>query len=497
MVGRDMTVSDQAIAPRPLWLLWMVVGVLVVAGGEVGAAEPEYEQLLVFVQPGKSAVDDHFQSAQLPAIRQVADSMGVGVHIVAVDRGAPREVALTPLLVYQNNRGRSIYQGRTTTPDRIRNFIRTSRFVPQGREPNRRQATPVWALERLNLWAPLKVAAVTGTPPPGYDDQAFRREALEAIAQGFNHFQTRGEVALGRADRGFYMDFYPWRADDGTLFLSLALYSQFHCKEPVFEKKKPPLTGPWEKRQELFKQAAALMESRVADLIRQPDNGDAFDAVAAGAPVLDWDQLGFPLPPARPRQAMADAAAARLTPEWALAAPDPQAPPMIQFRFAAPLDNYAGEVKTGHGILNLPASLVLENAAGHIEVDTRSAITMGDPVLDEAIQGSMLLGTRNHPQSRFTIESLSSDGRPIAFGRLSPAQITGTFQLKGKSKPLAAPAEFEPVIGADGRPRLLVRTAFRIDLRDFDIEGADGPAPARHTLQLDVNLAFEPKPKDS
>ena len=486
--------SDLAKKQKRLWLWWLVFGVLMVFGAGAGAAEPEYEQLLVFVQSGRSTVDDHFQSAQLPAIRQEAASMSVDVHIIDVDKGAPPEVALTPLLVYQNHRGRSIYQGRTTTPDRIRNFIRTSRFVPQGREPNRREKMPVWALERLNLWAPLKVAAVTGTPPPGYDDQAFRREALEAVAQGFKHFRTRGEVALGRADRGFYMDFYPWRADDGTLFLSLALYSQFHCKEPIFEKKKEPLTGPWEKRQEMFKQAAALLESRVAAHIRQPENGDAFDAVDADVPVLKWDQLGFPLPPERPRQATNDAAAARLTPEWALAAPDPQAPPMIQFRFAPPLDNYAGEVKAGRGILNLPASLVLENAAGHIEVDTRSAITMGDPVLDEAIQGSMLLGTRNHPQSRFTIESLSSDGRPIAFGRLSPAQITGTFQLKGKSMPLAAPAEFEPVIGADGRPRLIVRTAFRIDLRDFDIEGADGPAPARHTVKFDVNLAFEPRP---
>ena len=36
-------------------------------------------------------------------------------------------------MVYQNHRGRSVYQGRTTTPERIRNFIRTSRFVPPGK----------------------------------------------------------------------------------------------------------------------------------------------------------------------------------------------------------------------------------------------------------------------------------------------------------------------------------------------------------------------------
>ena len=300
---------------------------------------------------------------------------------------------------------------------------------------------------------------------------------------------------LGRADRGFYMDFYPWRAADGTLFLSLALYSQFHCKAPIFEKKKDPLTGPWEQRREMFRQAAALMEKQITVHITQPDNGDAFDAVAADVPVLSWEQAGYPLPPARPRQALANDAATRLASDWILAASAPDAPPMIQFRFAAPLDNYAGEVKTARGALTLNPTLVLEGAAGQIEIDTRSAITMGDPVLDEAIQGSLLLGSRNYPQSHFTIESLSSDGRPIAFGQLSPARIAGTFLLKGKSMPLTAPAEFEPVIGAHGRPRLIVRTAFGIDLRDFDIEGADGPEPARHTLLFDVNLQFEPKPK--
>lgn len=479
-----------------LGLMLATAAALLISGGPVLAADTAYEQLIVFVQPGKSTVDDIFRAAQLPAIQQVADAMGVEVHIFPVDGGAPPEVALTPLLVYQNHRGRSIYQGRTTTPDRVRNFIRTSRYVPQGAEPLRREQIPIWTIGRANIWAPLKVASVTGTSPPDYDDDAFRKEALEAIASGFNHFIRRHEAILGRADRGFYMDFYPWRAADGTLFLSLALYSQFHCKEPIFESKATPLTGPWEKRGELFKQAAALLEAQVANHIQQPKSGDAFDAVAADAVVLGWDKIGYPLPPAPPRRKADAAAAARLTHDWVLADPDAEAPPLIQFRFAAPLDNYAGEVKSGRGKLILPPSLVVEGAEGDLEIDTRSAITMGDPVLDEAIQGSMLLGARNHPRASFTIDAISGDGQPIAYGRLSPAQITGALMLKGKQMPLAAPAEFEPVIGADGRPRLIVRTAFRIDLREFDIEGADGPAPARHTLLFDVNLQFAPRPAE-
>ncbi|MBL0715945.1 MAG: hypothetical protein JJV98_19845 [Desulfosarcina sp.] len=128
--------------PRIRCLILAAGVVLLTAGGAVFAADTEYEQMIVFVQPDRSAVDDAFQSDRLPAIRKIADAMGVRVHIVPAGGGAPPEVALTPLIVYQNHRGRSIYQGRTTTSDRIRNFIRTSRFISQGAEPNRREQIP-------------------------------------------------------------------------------------------------------------------------------------------------------------------------------------------------------------------------------------------------------------------------------------------------------------------------------------------------------------------
>ncbi len=144
--------------------------------------------------------------------------------------------------------------------------------------------------------------------------------------------------------------------------------------------------------------------------------------------------------------------------------------------------------------MSLPETLVVDGTTGFVEVDTRRAVTLGEPVLDEAVRGSALLGARTFPQARFAIETVSGDGQPLAYGRLTPATVTGTFTLKGASVPLAVVAEFEPVIGADGGPRLLVRSAFQIDLRTFDIEGADGPEPAKYTLLLDVNLKLKPAP---
>ena len=455
---------------------------------QIAQTSPESEQLIVFVQSNISAVDDKFRKRSLPHIRNLAQSMGVSLHVVEARDGSPEEVAITPLIVYQNHRGRSVYQGRTTTPERIRNFIRTSRFVPQGRELNRRENIPVWTKGRSRVWAPLKVSAVTGAQPQNYRKDTFIAQALESIQKGFRKFKVQKTAQLGRADRGFWMDFYPWLSQEGTLFISLALFSGFDCKKPVFTEK---IIGPWQKRDELFQQAAALMEDTVTQIIEDPESGDSFDPVDQSAPQKKWGQIGFALPPAPQVKTARPDISAVVPQKWVLSTPGPDDPPMILFRFPAPLDSYAGEVKSGRGKLALPENRLVEGTRGFVEIDTRTAITMGDPRLDEAIQGSMMLYTKKFPTTTFRIEKVTGDGQPIAYSRLSPANVEGTFELKGKPIPLTSVTEIEPILDEAGKPRLLIYGTFKIDLRTFDIEGADGPAPARHTLLFDLNLVLQ------
>ncbi|CAB5128232.1 hypothetical protein D3OALGA1CA_3054 [Olavius algarvensis associated proteobacterium Delta 3] len=451
------------------------------------------EQLIVFVQSGKSPVDRAFQESRLPEIRRLAEQMKVSVSVLEANDGAPGEVAITPLIIYQNFRGRSIYQGRTTTLSRVRNFIRTSRFVPQGEEPLQRQQIPVWKNGRTRTWAPIKISRVTGTIPPGYDHEAFLKEAQRGLARGFKKFRYQDAVDLNRADRGFYMDFYPWRADDGTLFLSLALYSQFHCKEPVFELKKQPIVGSWKDRKKMFTKAAAIMEREVVKRTQDPDGGDGFDPVSRRTREATWNALGFPLPSApRASQQSLSPVSGKIPTSWILDPPGPDNPPMIQLRFPAPLDQYTGEVTRGSGKLALSENRLAEGMTGYVEIDPTS-VTMGEPTLDEALQGSMFLYSRKFKTAAFLIESVQGEADPIGWGRLTPAGMAGVFKLKGVSRPMTLPVEIEPIVGTDGKPRLLVRGAFQIDLTEFDIEGADGPAPARNTLLVDVNLMFRPR----
>ena len=452
------------------------------------AAAPQPEQLIVFVQSNGSEVDSSFQKRLLPPIRQMAEKMGIKVQVADARDGAPEEVTLTPLIVYQNHRGRSIYQGRTNTGQRLNNFIRTSRFVPQGDAPNHRENVAIWQVGRQRIWAPLKISAVTGTPPVDYNHTAFLKQALQQIAGGFRKFKIQDSAELGRADRGFYMDFYPWRAKDGTLYLSMALYSQFDCKKPVYTDK---IVGPWKKYPKLFRQAARVMEKKVATITRDPESGDSFDPVPEAAPLAAWEQLGLALPPAPKTAAEKPIVSGKIPTKWVLAEPAPDAPPMILFRFPAPLDNYRGEVNTGKGQFILPDHLKVNGASGYIEVDTRKSITMGDPVLDEAILGSVMLYAKKFPTAKFVIDRITGEDQPIAYGRLTPAAVSGTFTLKGHSIPLTSKMELEPVIADDGRPRLILQGNFKIDLTVFNIEGADGPAPARNTLLFDVHFILQ------
>jgi polyisoprenoid-binding protein YceI len=472
---------------RILWFGALFLSILLILP-QSARTSPETEQLIVFVQSNQSPVDYRFRERYLPEIRKLAESMGVSVNVVEAGDGSPEEVAITPLIVYQNHRGRSVYQGRTSTPARIRNFIRTSRFVPQGKELNRREEIPVWNAGRSRVWAPLKVAPVSGARPADYNHEAFVAEVLKDVANGLKKFQIRKVAELDRADRGFYMDFNPWLSDDGTLFITVVVFSQFDCKAPVFSKK---ISGPWKNYQKLFSQASTAGEDAVVRIAADPASGDSFDPVRKNTPQKTWEQIGFPLPPAPKVKTVEIAVSAVVPKDWVLAKSEPNDPPMVQFQFPAPLDNYAGEVKSGRGEFSLSENRMVDGAKGFIEIDTRGTITMGDSVLDEAIQGSKMLYSKKFPAARFDIEKISGDGQPIAYGRLSPAFVAGKFMLKGKGIPLTSMTQIEPIMDADGRPRLLVNGSFKIDLRTFNIEGADGPAPARHTLVFDLNLILK------
>ncbi|MFQ5654015.1 MAG: YceI family protein [Planctomycetota bacterium] len=470
------------------FLCLLSVTVTAAGAGDPPAVEPAGGQLLVFLQGEASPVDRSFHENVLPGLREAADSLGIGLHIVDARRGAPEEVAITPLLVYQNFRGRSIYQGRSNTLERMRNFLRTARLVPQGAGALRRRDALVVDMGRARLAAPVKITPIAGERPPDHDEDRFRERALAALRRGLERFRRVEELELRRTDRSFYLDLYPHRSAAGRLSVSVAVFSQFHCEKPVFEQGGEALQGPWEERWQIFERAGSLLEKEVMRAVADPAGGDGFQPIPREAPARSWEELGYPLP-APAASASRAAVDLPLPLHWRIDEGERGAPPRVQFRFAPPLDSYTGEARSLRGELHLGDGGALEGARGWAAVEARS-VTTGEPDLDTIVHGSMVLRAAEHPRARFSFERVASEGK-LSYGETTQASLEGIFTLRGRSVPVMVRGQLQPIVDERKAPRLLFSGSFSLRLeKPFGILGPDGPMPASDTLLLQLHFGL-------
>jgi len=484
-----------------MWLRRFRLGVLgpvgllacLVVGVSRAQSEAATEQLVVFVQPGVSEVAEAFANQTLPSVEAMAKEMGVEVVTIDVtQRGAPEGVRLTPLMVYQNHRGRFPYLGRFTTLDRLRNHIRTARFggAPEDVRTSM-EGVPREALGRAVVGTPIKVTGLTGPGVETEHQAVVLRVGNEPIVAAL---AGASEVTGRPMDRLFYIDFYPYLAEDGTLYVSTALFSQFHCHEPVFVSESPA-SGPADETAQVLADAAAALAAEIDRQLDNPVNGDGFDPIAADAPTPTWDELGLPLPP-KPEGPQVDLADLELVREWTVDQKAIARRPVVQFRFPEPIVGYAGEAQELSGSVTLGEGLTLGDASGEFVVPVRS-VTMGEPDLDSYMHSGML-NASTHPTSRFVFESIevSGDGVQPAFGQVVPGKLVGTFTLMDKSIELVVPVSIEAFAGDDGKPRLAFAGTWMLGPLDerFGISDAPpGPDEASKRLKFDCYIVLEPE----
>lgn len=447
------------------------------------------DELLVFTQKTDSAVSTAFQDLHLPELVREAATLKLEIQTVDVSsNGAPAEVRLTPLIVYQSARGRAVFQGRYVDAGKIKHFIRTQRAIAPTDGTLEVTDAAIATIGRAQVLAPIKITPLSGHPPLDHDAAAFDSAARAAIHNSFRQFKNRSVATLGSSDRSFYMDFHPFRSEDGRIFISTSLFSQFNCIEPVFTRFEEPTGGDWSRWQDAFAQAARELEDQVFAQIAHSKIGDGFDGVPLADVAPSWHELGLDLPPAAKGTTTASADV-ELPTHWRLTASADSGPQLL-FRFPPPLERYSGEVSEIAGELRLKATDQLDGAVGFITVQT-SSVTMGEKALDDAVRGKMLFADR-FPQARFELETASSDA-PLAFGRISRMVAKGQFTMMGFEVPLDVRAQLEPIIGEDGKPRLHVQAGFDLRLKaPFGIEGPHGPTPANDTLNFHLNVLLDP-----
>lgn len=497
--------SIQSALPRLVSVL-LLASVLITSSGcwlingdsdrsQTGRGDPTAELLVLFTGAADSTLAQEVASVDVPALAEFAAQENIALQVVDVSTGAPEEITITPMIAYLSPRGRALYQGRYRDLSRLRNFLQTFRVVDQPQAEYVRERGFLWRSGRAQVVGALKVTELNGTVPPGHNAVAFRGELRRGLTTGFEALADAQRISLRRGDRIFYVDVHPYAGPDGTLHLTIELYSQFHCKEPVYSNAGAPLSGRWMSRAQLFAEAGTLIERELLAQLSNPKRGDGFDAVPESIAVKGWEALPFPLPVATSVHA-AVAVDLPLGRDWIVVSPATDRREDVIFTFAPPLEFYSGHAAETGGELHLPVESTAggrRQGSGRIVVQTKS-VSMGYPPLDESIRGRSTLAVARFPEASFEIRTIEQEG-DLAFGAVTPVGLDGVFTMKGESIPLAVRAQLEPIVGDDGSANLLLSGRFELRLADaFGIEGPDGPAPARDTLLFDFLFRLRGSP---
>ena len=441
-------------------------------------------QLILFWQP---VGQEPGESEMVELLGNVAEEFGLSLDLRDLSCGAPDSLTGTPTLVFQNHRGRSVYVGRFTTPDRIRSFIRTVQRVPQVESELIREDTAVWNDGRAQIAVPLKLTELTGSVPTDFDREAFRRRVTHEIVEGMDRFSRRVRVALKRTDRSVYFDLHPYLARDGRLFLSGALYSQFHCHTPRWETPREIYSAAVTDADELFRRLGKRVQEELIAIFAESEGLDSYQSISSEVPSASWESLGLPLPPP-PLETVVRRGPAALPKCWRVSSVEFSEESPVFFRFPPPLNHYFGEATGVTGELRQVADGQFK---GHFSVST-STVTMGEPDLDYWIHGSQVLEVSKYPQASFEIVSGRVIGA-IEWGKSTPIEVEARFSMRGHELDVVATGSLLPRLDRLGDPELFLEGRFSIPLSSpFAIHGPDGPEEARDRLRIEVAVPLVP-----
>jgi hypothetical protein len=258
----------------------------------------ERGELLVFTRPDFTDLDAYFRARDLPRIKEACAAMDVPIREVDARMGTPAEITITPCLVYQNYKGRSIYEGRYKNIEKITNFVKTARAKPYPKMKRLWKNTLIWNHERTRVIMPLSMDYLDGTPPNGFDPEKFLKLSKAHMASGFARLYYRASLLTHACDRIFPVHVTPIRNMNGDLIVTAELYSQYDLSTPLFRTTEP-YEGPWWNRKCVLARLAQKLESQLIIALRTRRTGDGFDVMRKYTRVCSWHDLGLdlPLPP--------------------------------------------------------------------------------------------------------------------------------------------------------------------------------------------------------
>lgn len=431
------------------------------------------ERLAFLFQPGQA--NQH--SKLIRDMRKYARKRGMTFEAIESDQ-LPLEITATPALVYQNERGRTIYPGKHMDAEAMKLFVDGNRIALRSVELDFRRSIAYASTGRANTVLVLKLTPWSGAIDASIPDSAtWNQSVLEAIADE-TIFDQYGDVQLTPTDRRYYLDVHAHRSEEGNLFLTYAVFSQFNCHVPIFTNFGEPI-GDLESLMQDF-------DARIRAYVAAPDLG--FSPKPVGSKEADsWSELGWPDNfdtdgeqanstdlSSRPGRAWV-AAAGKLSPRASV--PDL---PMVQFNFPPPIDRYAGTIETLNG--NIEWAPDGRSFDGTFEVDVRQ-LSMGNDALDEYVIKDALKAKKYRTATfQFSNVALPADWKT---GQTYELDIPAKMELLGIEIPMPTQATLKATYDEAGNPTMEVSTLMELNIdQPFELIGPDGPDDIKNLVRI-------------
>ena len=445
------------------------------------------EELIIFVQ---KTTDSEFTQQNIKELEADMKNSKIPTKIINIDKtGAPKEVGYTPYIVYRNYLGNKVYKGRYTSHKRILNFIRTVRQLPKEDINYEEKDVFVWKHERANLIFKLKITDLQGSIPDGFDEHKFKKEYLQGLKKGFAEAHFSHHQRLHNSEEMFYCNFYPYRGEDGKVYVSTEIFSHYDCINPIYQKFKTPNVG--NSIVEGFEVAANNTFTEIKRVVVESELGDALNFVTKAIPVISWDKLKLKKLTPPKNNMHSERQKVTFPKEWTLLGSIDEGTPMLAFNFPPPLRQYGGEIKKATGSIILTKDQSLESSTGKFVVDVNS-LEMGVSSLNSAVKQSMLFIDK-YPNAQLVFKKIQSKDFTLELGKITRVQIEADLTIVDKTGSVLATSQFEPFLNDKGELLLHVTTQFVAeDLTGiYQIDGPDGPDEANNKMLFNANFLMK------
>jgi polyisoprenoid-binding protein YceI len=170
---------------------------------------------------------------------------------------------------------------------------------------------------------------------------------------------------------------------------------------------------------------------------------------------------------------------------------DPKGVNNAIFKLDAPLEAITGNANGISGTVSYdPANPVATK--GKISVAS-SSLRVGNPMMQQHLQGDKWLDAPKHPEISFEVKQLK-DAKTA--GDTTTADAVGTFMLKGISKEMTIPVKLTYLKGKLGQrvpnqkgDLLVIRSNFTIKRGDFGISPGQMEEKVANAIELTLSIA--------